>query len=103
MVDPFSEDPIVVTGSHNFSTSASQDNDENLVIVRGHKQLAIAYATHIMSVYSHYRFRSYVRETLAKGKQPFSYLADNDGWMKDELETKQLEINFWTSYPESLP
>jgi phosphatidylserine/phosphatidylglycerophosphate/cardiolipin synthase-like enzyme len=103
VVDPFSENPIVVTGSHNFSTSASQNNDENLVIVRGHKQLAIAYATHIMSVYSHYRFRSYVRETLAKGMQPFSYLHDDDSWMEGELKSKQLEMDFWTSCPDPLP
>jgi len=95
VVDPLSEKPIVVTGSHNFSAPASQHNDENLVIVRGHKQLAIAYAAHIMSVYQHYRYRSYIREMQAKGKTPWSYLDDNDKWLKNELETKKLEVNFW--------
>ena len=45
---------------------ASEKNDENLVIIAGHKKLAFAYATYVMSVYQHYRFRSYVREALAK-------------------------------------
>src|SRR5262249_16082887 len=96
VVDPFSNDPVVVTGSHNFSTSASTKNDENLVIIRGHKQLAAAYAVQVMSVYQHYRFRSYVRETLAAGKKPFSELEDGDQWLKQELKSKALEIGFWT-------
>lgn len=70
-------------------------NDENLVIIKGHKKLAEAYATAVMSVYQHYRFRSYVRETLAAGKTPWSYLDDNDHWLKDELQKKAQEITFW--------
>lgn len=96
VIDPLSAQPIVVTGGHNFSASASEKNDENFVIVRGHKQLAIAYASHVMAVYSHYRYRSYIRETLAQGKIPWSYLDNDDQWLKHELKTKALEIAFWT-------
>jgi phosphatidylserine/phosphatidylglycerophosphate/cardiolipin synthase-like enzyme len=96
VIDPLSANPVVVTGSHNFSAPASEKNDENLVIVRGHKKLAIAYAACVMSVYQHYRFRSYVRETLAQGKKPWSYLDDDDQWLKQELKSKALEIGYWT-------
>jgi len=95
VVDPLSDDPVVVTGSHNFSAPASEKNDENLVVVRGHSALAKAYAAHVMSVYEHYRYRSYIRETLAKGKTPWSYLDDDDQWLKDELVSKALEIAHW--------
>lgn len=96
VIDPLSDDPVVVTGSHNFSAPASEKNDENLVIVRGHKDLAKAYATYVMSVYQHYRYRSYIRETLAKGEKPWSYLDDDDQWLKDELKSKAQEIGYWT-------
>jgi phosphatidylserine/phosphatidylglycerophosphate/cardiolipin synthase-like enzyme len=97
VIDPLSEHPVVVTGSHNFSSpAASQKNDENLVIVRGHKKLAIAYAAHVMAVYQHYRFRSYVRQTLAEGKKPFNCLRDDDQWLKQELKAKAMELAFWT-------
>jgi phosphatidylserine/phosphatidylglycerophosphate/cardiolipin synthase-like enzyme len=96
VIDPLSQDPTVVTGSHNFSAPASEKNDENLVIVRGHKKLAIAYATCVMSVYQHYRYRSYVREMLAQGKTPWGYLDDDDQWLKEELKSKALEIGFWS-------
>jgi len=95
VIDPLSDNPVVVTGSHNFSTSASEKNDENLVIIRGHKKLAVAYATYVMSVYQHYRYRSYIREMQAQGKKPWSYLDDNDHWMKTELKTKAAEIKYW--------
>jgi hypothetical protein len=95
VIDPRSDEPIVVTGSHNFSAPASEKNDENLVIIRGHKKLAAAYATYVMSIYQHYRFRSYIRETLARGQKPWSYLDDNDKWLRDELRSKAQEINFW--------
>jgi hypothetical protein len=95
VVDPLSDDPVVVTGSHNFSQPASAKNDENLVIVRGHKRLAEAYATYVMSVYDHYRYRSYIREMEAEGKIPWSYLDDDDTWLKKELVSKALEIGFW--------
>jgi len=96
VIDPLSKDPVVVTGSHNISAPASEKNDENLMIIRGHKKLAMAYAVQVMSVYQHYRFRSYVRETLAQGKKPWSYLDDDDQWLKQELKSKALEIGFWT-------
>jgi len=96
VIDPLSSNPVVVTGSHNFSAPASEKNDENLVIVRGHKRLAISYAVYVMSVYQHYRYRSYVRETLAQGKTPWSNLDDDDKWLKSELKSKALEIGYWT-------
>src|SRR5262249_4372516 len=57
VIDPMSPDCVVVTGSHNQGYRASYNNDENLLIVRGHQPLAQAYAVHIMDVYDHYRFR----------------------------------------------
>jgi phosphatidylserine/phosphatidylglycerophosphate/cardiolipin synthase-like enzyme len=97
VIDPFSNNPIVVTGSHNFSASASKKNDENFLIIRGHKALAAAYAAHVMAVYSHYRFRSYVRQCIVEHKKPFSYLDDSDKWFRDEIISKATEINFWSA------
>jgi phosphatidylserine/phosphatidylglycerophosphate/cardiolipin synthase-like enzyme len=98
VVDPLSSSPVVVTGSHNFSAPASEDNDENLVIVRGHRKLAIAYATNIMSVYAHYRYRCYIREMLDEHKDPWEYLDDDPtgNWMKSRLKSKALELAHWT-------
>jgi phosphatidylserine/phosphatidylglycerophosphate/cardiolipin synthase-like enzyme len=97
LIDGLSENPILVTGSHNFSNNASKQNDENYLIIKGHKPLARSYATFIMSVYQHYRYRSYIREMLAEKKDPWSYLDTNDQWLKIELKSKAAEIAFWTN------
>ena len=43
LVDAESADPVVVTGSYNFTFSAQARNAENLVILRGNVPLARAY------------------------------------------------------------
>src|SRR5262245_13841411 len=57
VIDAFSDDCVVVTGSHNLGYKASYDNDENLVLIEGNKKLATAYATHVLDVYDHFAWR----------------------------------------------
>ena len=51
VIDPFSDDCVVATGSHNLGYRASHNNDENMVVVHGHRALAEAYACHVLDVY----------------------------------------------------
>ena len=51
VVDPFSPNCAVVTGSHHLGHKASFNNDENLLIVRGQRALAEADATHVLDIY----------------------------------------------------
>ncbi|MDZ4837415.1 MAG: phospholipase D-like domain-containing protein [Candidatus Melainabacteria bacterium] len=66
VVDPFGDNPVVITGSHNLGFKASYSNDEALFIIRGNHRLAAAYLAHILNVYDHYRFRSMVRNDGGK-------------------------------------
>jgi hypothetical protein len=77
VIDPMSENCVVVTGSHNQGFRASYNNDENMMIVKGHKELAQAYAVHVMDIYDHYRFRYVIQRD---GAQAFSGLRRDDGW-----------------------
>jgi phosphatidylserine/phosphatidylglycerophosphate/cardiolipin synthase-like enzyme len=80
VIDPFSDQCAVITGSHNFSASASARNDENLVIVRGNSKLAQAYALHINGVYDHYSWRAF----LGSGGDPNQIYKSLDGWKAGE-------------------
>jgi phosphatidylserine/phosphatidylglycerophosphate/cardiolipin synthase-like enzyme len=91
VIDPFSPEPVVITGSHNFSTSASAKNDENFIIVRGDRELAEAYAVNILGAYAHYRWRAFLSEV----KKPFNGLKDNDTWQAPKLASQQGELRFW--------
>ncbi|MDR3437839.1 phospholipase D-like domain-containing protein [Telmatospirillum sp.] len=77
VIDPMSAHCVVVTGSHNQGYRASYNNDENLLIVRGHRDLAQAYAVHVMDVYDHYRFRYLLEKS---GEAAFSGLQRDDSW-----------------------
>jgi phosphatidylserine/phosphatidylglycerophosphate/cardiolipin synthase-like enzyme len=101
VVDPFTK-PVVVTGSHNFSDSASQSNDENFVIVRGNQTLALEYSAHILAVYQHYRWLKLLRDAQeAKKKNPskkgLSGVLDETGaWQARQLKgPSKKEIEFW--------
>jgi len=93
VVDPFSN-PVVITGSHNFSAPASESNDENLLIIRGNAALAERYAVNIMSTYQHYRFRAYLRDCADQNKPPFSHLREDAGWQYKQPEHSR-ELRFW--------
>jgi phosphatidylserine/phosphatidylglycerophosphate/cardiolipin synthase-like enzyme len=96
VIDPFGDDPIVVTGSHNFSKSASADNDENFIVIRGQKQIAMHYAINAMQTYSHYRWRSYLEEAAKENRSPFQFLSRSPSWQRRRTtgETKRM-LAFW--------
>ena len=95
VVDPFTN-PVVLTGSHNFSGSASTKNDENFVIVRKNGDLALEYAVHILAVYQHYRWLAFVHEQQARKKNPSAFLVESDTWQARHLQgASRREIDFW--------
>lgn len=66
VIDPMHPtDCVVAFGSHNLGYKASYSNDENLVIVKGHQELALAYTAHVLDVYDHYRFRAAQAQDIA--------------------------------------
>ena len=58
LMDPLGDDPIVVTGSANFSDASTNDNDENMLIIRGDRRVADIYFTEFNRLFNHYYFRS---------------------------------------------
>lgn len=76
VIDAFEDAPVVVTGSHNFSKSASDKNDENFVVLRGPVALARKYAVHVKAVHDHYRWRAY----LLQSRSPWRGLERDAGW-----------------------
>lgn len=96
-IDPFGARPIVVTGSHNFSSMASESNDENFLVIEGHKEVAAAYATHIISAYNHYRWRKYVAASEAANKPHWQKLDAEPGWQDSRLTSakQKAEWKFW--------
>lgn len=70
LIDPLSEDPVVVTGSANFSERSTNTNDENMLVIRGDKRVADIYLGEFMRSFSHHAFR----EALTFQNRPLNNL-----------------------------
>src|ERR1044072_3908454 len=98
-MDPLGDDPIVVTGSANFSKASTNDNDENMLIIRGNPRVADIYFTEFNRLFNHYYFRSVMEATNASKTSDDAelFLAEkSQEWLKKstagKLRAKRLKI-----------
>lgn len=88
LVDPLGDNPIVITGSANFSNASTTDNDENMIIIRGNKRVADIYFGEYMRLFTHYTFRESLN--WRKPDDPPKPLKTNDDtvkWWEDYFKT----------------
>ena len=79
VVDFTSDAPVVISGSHNFSKSASEGNDENFLVLRGNTDVADCYGCELMRLYDHYSFRFHQKEGEMTDGSALC-LKDDDSW-----------------------
>jgi phosphatidylserine/phosphatidylglycerophosphate/cardiolipin synthase-like enzyme len=96
VIDPFADDCVVVTGSHNLGYQASYNNDENLVMIEGNKKLAMAYATHVLDVYDHFSWRWTVNHGTTVDANLKTKPDDWLNWYFDaQGNIKTAQLKFW--------
>ena len=78
LADPFGPDPILITGSANFSTNSTVNNDSNVLIFRGDTAVADVYVADFMRMFEHYWFRSR-KDAKLEAHQIFA-LKGTDAW-----------------------
>jgi phosphatidylserine/phosphatidylglycerophosphate/cardiolipin synthase-like enzyme len=84
LVDPLGSDPLVITGSANFSRPSSRINDENMLVIRGDTRVADIYFGEFMRVFDHHYARYIVRLLTNEGRSDpeAGYLkVDPDDWL----------------------
>lgn len=82
-IDPLGPDPILVTGSANFSNNSTRLNDENSIIIRGDTAVMDIYITEFMRMFEHYWFRAHLEGKTAGGKKKKTVEARIAGLKKD--------------------
>jgi phosphatidylserine/phosphatidylglycerophosphate/cardiolipin synthase-like enzyme len=101
VLDPFGQNPVVMTGSHNLGFKASSKNDDNLIIIEGNGALAAAYAINIIAIFQTYRWNSYV-EAHRQDPKEWHGLEDDDTWQAGHLTGDNLaELKFWLGEEEA--
>jgi phosphatidylserine/phosphatidylglycerophosphate/cardiolipin synthase-like enzyme len=68
LIDPLGDDPIVVTGTANFSKPSQVSNDENMLVIRGNTRVADIYFGEFMRVFDHFYSRYIIRKLTEAGK-----------------------------------
>jgi phosphatidylserine/phosphatidylglycerophosphate/cardiolipin synthase-like enzyme len=84
LIDPLSDNPIIVTGSANFSNNSSRNNDENQLFIFGETEVADVYLGEFMRMFDHYYFRDHIKAAKAQAlKDPkAAFLDETDSWTK---------------------
>jgi phosphatidylserine/phosphatidylglycerophosphate/cardiolipin synthase-like enzyme len=77
LVDPLSDDPVVVTGTANFSEPSQESNDENMLVIRGDTRLADIYFGEFMRIFNHHYTRYVIALLKSEGTQD-----PNEGYLK---------------------
>jgi phosphatidylserine/phosphatidylglycerophosphate/cardiolipin synthase-like enzyme len=88
LLDPLGDDPVVVTGTANFSKPSQNANDENMLVIRGNKRVADIYFGEFMRIFDHLYSRYVVKKLKEEDKN------DPDaGYLKDDWK-KWVPQNF---------
>lgn len=82
LIDPLSDDPIVITGSANFSRASTMDNDENMMVIRGNTRIADIFLGEFMRLFRHFRSRNRFNRLADEEVGQAWYLCPDDSWVK---------------------
>ncbi len=86
LIDPLTDDPIVIGGSANFSQPSINSNDENSLIIRGDKRVADIYFTEFYRIFDHYYIRVKTKDITDANKDSADnplILKENSDWVND--------------------
>jgi len=108
LIDPLSEDPLVCSGSANFSTNSLTNNDENMLLVRGDTRVADIYMTELDRIFRHFRARDIINNEAAAGeKRDWLLLDPTDDWIgtnfKDGTYKNNRRLLFFPQGPAAKP
>jgi phosphatidylserine/phosphatidylglycerophosphate/cardiolipin synthase-like enzyme len=87
LIDPLGNDPLIVSGSANFSEASTKDNDENMLIIRGDTRVADIYLGEFMRMYNHFAVRDWLSQPQAQQDAEFPHLDEQDQWWRRYFDT----------------
>lgn len=82
-IDPLTDDPILITGSANFSEASTKNNDENMIIIRGNTNVVDIYLTEFTRLFNHFEFRDQMAnhgEDVEDNDEFSDFLVTDNSW-----------------------
>jgi phosphatidylserine/phosphatidylglycerophosphate/cardiolipin synthase-like enzyme len=96
LIDPLSDDPLVCSGSANFSSNSLLQNDENMLLIRGNTRIADIYLTEFDRIFRHFYFRDIANELAAAKSSDGAtavFLDETDAWSDKYFKAGTLKNN----------
>ena len=93
IIDPLTDDPIVVSGSANFSEASTNKNDENMLILRGNTRVADIYVTEFMRLFNHFKTRNESNKLSDAAYVKSQHLNPKDNWKNKYYKKGNAEYN----------
>jgi len=96
LIDPLSDDPLVCSGSANFSPNSLLQNDENMLLIRGNTRVADIYMTEFDRVFRHFYFRNIANDLAAAKTSDDAqaiFLDETDAWSDPYFKTGTYKNN----------
>jgi len=96
LIDPLSDDPLVCSGSANFSSGSLLQNDENMLLVRGNSRIADIYMTEFDRIFRHFYFRDIANQLAAAETSDDAkaiFLDETDEWTANYFKPRTLKNN----------
>jgi phosphatidylserine/phosphatidylglycerophosphate/cardiolipin synthase-like enzyme len=96
LIDPLSDDPLVCSGSANFSSGSLLQNDENMLLIRGNTRVADIYMTEFERIFQHFYFRNIANELAAAKTSDDAkavFLDETDAWTDSYFTEGKLNHN----------
>lgn len=93
LIDPLSDDPVVISGSANFSKNSLVNNDENMLLIRGDQRVADIYMTEFDRIFRHFYFRNVANDLAEKGSEGTEaiFLDGTDGWVAENFGPNRMK------------
>lgn len=94
LIDALGNDPLIFTGSANFSDNSVESNDENMLLLQGEaaRQVAPIYVNEFSRLFNHLYFRT-IAVKLAKAgtaRTDIAFLEPNDTWVRSHFRSGSL-------------
>jgi phosphatidylserine/phosphatidylglycerophosphate/cardiolipin synthase-like enzyme len=94
LIDPLADDPLVCSGSANFSPNSLLQNDENMLLIRGDTRVADIYMTEFDRIFRHFYFRNIANELADKGDEAVAiFLDETDRWTDSYFNPNTVKAN----------
>jgi phosphatidylserine/phosphatidylglycerophosphate/cardiolipin synthase-like enzyme len=106
LIDPLGDDPLVITGSANFSTNSLKANDENMLLIRGDTVVADIYLSEFDRIFRHFQARERINDVATRGGSltEAKFLSEDDGWLEGYVMPGRLKTNrqrlFFPAWPD---